>query len=1837
MSRETSSLTTHHSKSTCKSFKKSCGSHRETIKTHNFAPLFIDTKFDRKIPISHDHFFLMNMNITGTARATKRRVVLGESLSSKDRKLISKLRYQYDLTNNQTATGENDPFSVASALWNTVGEQIAARISTISVLDFTIFTSDIIQKWEACRTWIGIGAVCINIAVRTLGLLYSDAITLSELIALIIEKSGLSIIGDRSDLPDDPSSSESWSFISDDDPRPTMSNSDSEEEYSTPPSFDDVSYPPFPAPTMNNGDAKGQSISDFTSAITRILDAALLVKGFDAAKGLVHMAASSIHSSAMAIRDLSTLGSFFTLFGVELITLFQKHVLNIVPERELRSLLGKTILSDYHTLKNTSPPSRDLHWANKLIATSSLLDELEVSKFTQSSKDRISELAESAVLLPASRWLKTQFSAATTIVRGSIPPFEPVAYMLAGIPGTGKTSLLWFISGQVMSALYNINDPGELRNLAYPRPPGERMDGFSEVFKSLIYDDWFGSQDSLTRGKQAMELVQIVSPTVYRPEMAALDLKAALQVCVDLLGLSANLHLHEGTNLGVTDINALIRRFCKVTVTFNDRYSDESGARYIKTNAPFASAAGYDEALILTIDQWYGRKVNVQVTVHEFICILITRIQDRKTRSLENNKFVRGVYTKLDLDSLAAKFNAPVIRNAEISNSRTLHWVPYFASAGYSLTSQGISAVSKVVSAEISGFDILDMETLIFGMSTSLSIAEFESCFDNLSPFKGGLPDGLTVNRFGGFIRSANHNKRVRLNPIATGEGNSKTYPLTLVPKERIPRFLTDNPGFKFVEDLTKIEIGLASQALLYSQFVSDLYKYDHIPNCILCIPYEETYIHREILSRAQFHLPIAEQKYADYVHQPGSIVASRHSLGQWRNVDLTVYPTQLHRFFEIEDTVSMLKAYRRFCLAHKDDKEILSYVNSLKDETSFRTVNTPPLIDVNGIFQNYTIPSIGILWIIQLITTLLLVINFSWWGVLAIIPMNLLTGLSQFLTKWGSITFYNFLCKYFSYRASRAKAHMHAISVTIITGVFVALTALGSYKFVSWLSSSDAQKYASADDNNKKPKRLKAPKVKITERKVAGRGQGPNSALDQIRQNTYKTSQFFLVDTNSNASIQCLGIGRGFYLTTRHEYELIKTCSRVSLVRENYHNVINFIDCKIFEFESGSYKSEIIALDLGVYSKELWKKFRKGSDWVPNGLYSAVLSTCDLNNGQFTNVVRYMSKAKLFMSTVNIKAKNYLQPAWCYLSAVGKSNDGNCSGPWFIDDRTCQRTIAGIHMANWHGTPLCGVIFQEWLSDLMDLRPNNQHNFDDVDADGEYSTVRRVFPNTQLIGNLPHHLSQSQNVPVSKLKLTGLSGTPASAPAYDTFKTANGCNVALHKHVLKFARITKCPHDFYEICTPWIPLLAQVAQMTDGMMATLSESLNGDPRYDSSAINLKAGKGFPTNREFPGKGKSPCVFRHSDGDIRLSKAYLTQFNKFMYRMLNSLGYHNISCLAWKDETLPIEKVALFKVRLYMPGTLHAYLLGDRILGRFFSVMSHNPHFYWFGPGIDMNGADAHITRQLLVSNDCDENRVILLDIKGMDISLHKETMLSTFRLIRKGVTLTEVPKQWKMLFDSFVSLSINQIWSFLNTIFFVDGKMSSGCRFTAEFNSLILSFKLYYCFVKGMIARGYTAEEASRLFFDDIRFIVYGDDSLITIRKSLYLWFTPMYIINFMKENFGMEFTGSDKKAIAQYSTLAEASFLQRKWILVNGFWRAARSIDAILDGLFYWKDDGLPKNLAVEAKVQSALGDLSQHGIVVYRKQSRLLNKRLVKAGYDAVIIPYHVHQTRYLNTFK
>jgi hypothetical protein len=1752
----------------CKTLRNPRGTRTETRETRGFKPLTFEDSH-KKI-YAPEIAFLRTMHLTSEERSVKNAVELqfatGQSLTRRQKRLLRSMKHKHDY--DKTILARPQGLNVEPLI------EILEKLKGFNLTQTTELISSIVMMLEASRTTVGSMAVAVNLCTKVLQIDSVCAPSLSKIMTYLFTRAG-AIFTDDEEV------------------------------------------------------AKPQNLpEDIASAFAKVTEASFLVKGVEFGDGIIGSFSKRIHTLSMSIRDITSLGAFFSVLWEEVTNLWNKYFYGTLPAAERREKLASLILSEYHELSSAPSSKHDLSWAERVKSVNLLIDEYEISAVKTKEKAWSAERAQNMVLSRAQSWFRTTLRMASIITADTKPRQEPAAILWTGKPGLGKSGLMQLFSFLITRDFFPEESEASIRGRIYPRPQGERMDGIQSTTAAIEYDDSFQNSDSLVRGQMAVEIIQLVSIIKFFPDMAELSQKHAIDVRPLLVQATTNLPISGATNLGITDVTAFVRRFTNVVVEHKSHLTYAQAKEEIRKISPIVDPLKVDDILTFRIESYFGSDGAFEVSCMQLLGLIKGRIEENclKMQSSQNVPAIN--IPVVNIKDMAS--TDPVLRNA-IIGSRKFDWTRLFAEAGYLLTEDGKKAVQYAMDST-DPFEVLDIVEICEGVVLSCNKKSISKLF------QVKMIDGV----------------------VTLG---ARTYKL----KEGL-----------FVRFVAKPQ---GREDHLWTGFTTQQQYFDYDWQLSDCLCDRDRHMF-ETNTKREFAMRMAVL----YLLGPPTFGTETESSSEDPSFPDTDSDSEDPPIFLRTNVVipkpdrplppRQTKIYKRIMNAYKLAKaDVSTRALSLKDATKvavskavgkIKSAVPDPLTpveqyDLNGYVARSTgTPTfakmhwkmINVYSLFYFISYIVLFFSVSLPGFFA--------G-SAVLTVVGSFSFCSQLVSMMIVRATawfiiRKAKNLRSSVVLVFDGlmmtgamVFAILASREVLRYImptsfapkSIKGESQNTYKADEDQSEKKPKTVKLFKVLQGGPSIKARPQGKDIEMEQTRLNVAFHNQFTINSLDGKHLIRALGIGDGYFITTRHEWQQISD-KQCSLCHGNKEHTFYTPDIDTWIHVEGEIQSEFILVNLGINTRNIVKKFRYSADYEEGQMYNATVTCLEKVDGKLVVQIKQIARAYVNHNSVRIehpgspnKTKPYSRSIHGTMLGQGETADGDCSQPWFLEDSSCPRKIAGIHVASCgNDTPICAIVYRDFLEQVMYQNTPSLPPIESVEKFVKLLGAEQPpahFQNTVGVGHLRRKYAPFKNPSTHFLRTDIPMPVTRKLPALVSLKDHEPEVIAYH--AAKYDVVTLCPPSFKITTSALIPELVPVARDLDGPLDSMRHVVNGDKRLDVSAINLKAGKGLIAGRTWPGNGKFPCLRKDASGKVLLSTKYSSFYTSWEYEMEQGNIQPFITNLSYKDELLPASKVAVYKTRLFMPGPLDYHLLGSRLLGHFFAKLNSGKYLPWYGPGIDLTGRGSHYMRNYLKSNDSDPKRTIALDVKGMDVSPHDRSQIAVYNQMYTVMEMvfSDHPDwiQWKKLYHSWNTGMRHGFWCFGSFMMYVNGLIASGGRFTAEFNTLLLKCYIFHCF-----AIHYASiAEAAESWNVHIRAFFYGDDMVITIRNKCCKWFDSAYVEKTMKSSFNITMTMPDKNPVITDLHFDDVKLLQRSFVMVDGFWHAVRDVEDIMEGMYYWKNNGDTVQVAMLAKTHSMLLELSLHGEEVYTTQKAILDKNLARAGYPVLMNDYETYRIRYL----
>lgn len=350
-------------------------------------------------------------------------------------------------------------------------------------------------------------------------------------------------------------------------------------------------------------------------------------------------------------------------------------------------------------------------------------------------------------------------------------------------------------------------------------------------------------------------------------------------------------------------------------------------------------------------------------------------------------------------------------------------------------------------------------------------------------------------------------------------------------------------------------------------------------------------------------------------------------------------------------------------------------------------------------------------------------------------------------------------------------------------------------------------------------------------------------------------------------------------------------------------------------------------------------------------------------------------------------------------------------------------------------------------------------------------------------------------------------------------------------------------------------------------------------------------------------------------GGVRNRGKYLLEdLERIETDMKEGREFFTAASSSMKDETLPIEKVKIAKVRLFMTLAMSITILTRRYFGAFLAATVAYCTQIPLAIGVDAYGPQwTEVYRRMNRWG----GRCIAADFKSFDSQADGECMLNAAEAIsdiydKKNGTKDRIGRRVRY---GLIYLFIHTYVVCRNVLYRKKQGMPSGVPVTAPLNSCVNLQYLLMC-IKSLTNEAglnFTVNE----LISKLEFLVYGDDFVVAIHpeleaivnfKTMRDWLARYDIIITPETKNGEEY---------EFRTMTnEVTFLKRKWVPEPGDStkiRAPIELETIA-GIINWQRKGHPRVEMMKSLIEeNYLQELFHHGREPYEKGLQALNDAL------------------------
>ena len=841
------------------------------------------------------------------------------------------------------------------------------------------------------------------------------------------------------------------------------------------------------------------------------------------------------------------------------------------------------------------------------------------------------------------------------------------------------------------------------------------------------------------------------------------------------------------------------------------------------------------------------------------------------------------------------------------------------------------------------------------------------------------------------------------------------------------------------------------------------------------------------------------------------------------------------------------------------------------------------------------------------------------------------------------------------------------AIVTTLILAGLVKLGLLAAAKYSKWMkptkkahSSEKIQQYHQRLQNKRKPDTRGH-----MEEQEAHFSQSTMDALQRCGYNTY-FAQFNFVETPINSSGYMLNLGKNIWVFPNH-YIVLGTLREITIVetlskgKDWYAHTVLPKDMIINRFPS---RDLVFAYFPGFQpSKKLITSFgRKRTDKpldsvhgacrvdvIANGDDDVLKLPCTQEAFHYLENPNGVLNVKIDLPPIGKESKKTLRQTinQCYTVPI-PSEKGKCGSAVCSTNDAVQDKFVGIVIAGTSKTTTIAPVYREDVEEFAELvkktlsslpeEVQEAHGlaqfseailppsckFVEVEGEGSYEGVKiwSEFKNVEY--SIPQKTELSPTIVQTGIDELKPPYPDLLAPAM--LRPKDGID-PLHLSWRKGqGRRTWFNMDLMAK-KHWAGIFNDSLKTFEHRILTITEGVMGIPtRGNFHSIDLKTGAGHPWRGM--GYARSDLVIFDADKpnctDFKLGeKPELGMFEPrigerglwihpevqwmiYMRFYFAKLGLvvpaYFIYCL--KDETRPIDRVAMGYTRGFMASGLDHLIFCRMVLGLFVSYVESE---FLGDSALGVNPFSHHWER--MYRKLCAMSRkVVAADVDGWDTKFPSLPFTIGFMWIYTRWTRIKY-KGFDYLCVESVLISSLCPFIVVKRVVIILMRMPSGAYVTAIFNTIFNSAKhrhLWYI--------RYDVE------FDEYNALdCSGDDSVLAIKEEILEEWNGQVLAELAKKYWGHTHTDSSKSLeLQKWENIEDIYFLQRKFKDVEGVILAPLNPRSIY-GMVQW--NGKPKDVTPQKLfcdvTHGAIREFALHGKYIFEAEKKTLNEFLMKVN--------------------
>nr|DAZ87965.1 TPA_asm: hypothetical protein [Schmimed virus 1] len=574
------------------------------------------------------------------------------------------------------------------------------------------------------------------------------------------------------------------------------------------------------------------------------------------------------------------------------------------------------------------------------------------------------------------------------------------------------------------------------------------------------------------------------------------------------------------------------------------------------------------------------------------------------------------------------------------------------------------------------------------------------------------------------------------------------------------------------------------------------------------------------------------------------------------------------------------------------------------------------------------------------------------------------------------------------------------------------------------------------------------------------------------------------------------------------------------------------------------------------------------------------------------------MERKKSYEVRVNGMCE-YFEQVQTYLY-LGDTGRGDCGSPIFVNDKSSNKKILGIHIAGSTGKGMLTLLPREYLQEVMAKFFVAQMSVEYPEYDNYIFDPLKSLngnDNIEIVCQLPNELVPQQpiksEIEPSMIyeKIFDHKTIPALLRAVDGLDPLrNDLKKQFSKEILEHERIVElAARDLSATYMAYkSPYVGKGALLWE-------ENVNGiDGDNYINALNFQSSLGFPWSVKYKTKGKA-LLFDTLENNKRVAKLELIEAFELLEKKVKKGMIPSIFFVdTLKDERRPIEKVKLGKTRIFSCGPIEFNMLVRKYFLNFMAHLMHNHVNGEISVGINPHGDEWKIFYEVLKSKG---DYWIAGDYAGYDKKLPYQFCKAAMVAVHDFYH-DETPEE-ALVRDVLAEAMFSGFHIAEGIIYRAHHGMPSGVPITAVFNSIVNCLMFRAAFIRIVHKNNITVDgcyaNVMDMFGQNVSIRAYGDDHILRVNKNCS--FFNMISVSDYYSSIGLEYTTTSKGNVTQKFVDDEnLTYLKRSFVYRDSILFAP--LDKIsINEMTNWIRKSEDREAATISNIEAALLELTHY----------------------------------------